>query len=303
MTDGRAKLEMVVTALASQCDGARRRDGRGFSRADAQEGARLSALTNAGIPWTVSDAKRAMELASRHPVQAASLLGRSEKARKTIEALLREGKIPPMSVVGDSEQRPYNFCSLSSGGRNVYLWKMSWIEDLSGLLAGLSEISRLKHGERLIRIQRSKPAEITINGARKRFERWEIPYNGTTLPHIMKLAADHSFILDPAVGRGPDPVVDELRRHSRACWIMRNSTGSGIQAFAVFDLDRGDKSFAAAVKQEFKGKFSCTPSDDWNWTIEWSSETAWRVARLAQRFGFACDRTITKFLQPGRDRA
>lgn len=70
----RQGLEAVVIALASQCDGARARDGRGFSRADAQEGARLSALASSGQPWSVSDAKRAMELAARHPRQAAILI-------------------------------------------------------------------------------------------------------------------------------------------------------------------------------------------------------------------------------------
>ncbi len=66
-------IEDVVEAIASQCDGARRRDGRGFNRADAQEGGRLSALRRQNMAWSEADARKAIELAAKYPGQASAL--------------------------------------------------------------------------------------------------------------------------------------------------------------------------------------------------------------------------------------
>jgi len=286
----KAGLEAVVIALASQCDGACRRDGRGFSRADAQEGARLAALASSGLPWSASDAKRALEMAARHPVQAAALMsGGDEKLQRALAAALREGKLPPLNTVEDAAQKVYSLASVSSGGRNVNFWRMSWIEDLGGFLAALKAISGLRHGQRRIRVVRNKAAEMTMNGARKRTERWEVPFNGTTLPHIVKAARDYGFTLDPAVEAGPDPLVDRLRRYSKACWLREEGSGKKTVKSAVFDLDKADPDFSKAVKEGFKSRFSCSPSDDWNWIIEWGPETKDAVRDLARRFGFAAD--------------
>lgn len=279
-------LERVVEALASQCDGARVRDGRGFSRADAQEGARLSAMHSAGIPWSQSDAKRALEMAGRHPMQAAALLaGGDEKKQHAIAAALRAGKVMPASAVPDAEQKPYNLASLSSGGRSINFWRMSWIDSLDTFLAGLRAISGLRHGQRRVRVTRNDKAEMTMNGARKRIQRWEVPFNGTVLPHAIALAAAHGFAIDPAVKAGPDPLVDSLRRSLRACWVVSD----GSDRHAVFDLDGRDAAFSDAVKSSLRGRFSCSPADDWNWKIELDASTRERVLDLVRRFGFAAD--------------
>lgn len=295
MTKPGAGLEAVVIALAGQCDGASRRDGRGFSRADAQEGARLAAMASSGIAWSASDAKRALEMAARHPVQAAALMsGGNERLERAMAAALREGKLHPLNAVEDSSQKAYSLASLSSGGRNVNFWRMSWIEDIGGFLAALKAISGLRHGQRRIRVVRNKAAEITVNGARRRTERWEVPFNGTTLPHAVKAARDFGFALDPAVEAGPDPLVDRLRRAAKACWLRSDGSGKAQRTVAVFDLERADPAFSEAVKEGFKGRFSCSPSDDWNWTIEWNEETRKGVADLAQRFGFAVDPSMRR---------
>src|SRR5690606_28357770 len=99
----------------------------------------------------------------------------------------------------------------------------------------------LKHGDRSVRIVNNKNAETTINGKRKRIERWEVPFNGTTLPDIIRIAEKYGYIIDPAVRRGPDPLVDRLRRSSRACWLRTDSRGPTV---VVFDLERPDKRFS-----------------------------------------------------------
>lgn len=287
MSSPRQGLEAVVIALATQCDGARMRDGRGFSRADAQEGARLSAMASSGIPWSVSDAMRALEMAARHPTQAAALMsGGDEKLERAMAAALRAGKLPPLTAVEDSTQPAYNLAALSSGGRNVNFWKMAWIADIGKLLGELHALSRLKHGDRRIRVVHKKDAEATVNGKRKRMERWEVPFNGTTLHSVTRIAAAHGFAVDPAVAAGPDQLVDRLRRSSKACWLRTEAKGATV---AVFDLERADPAFSEAVKRDFRGKFSCAPADDWNWTLSWDASTREKAVSLAKGFGFAMD--------------
>src|SRR5690606_19861681 len=115
---------------------------------------------------------------------------------------------------------------------------------------------------------------------------WEVPFNGTTFPHVAALAGRHGFALDPAVSAGPDPLIDRLRRSSRACWLREEGRGKARKTVAIFDLERADREFSAAVKEGFKGRFSCSPDDDWNWSVDWTNATKAAVRSLARSFSF-----------------
>lgn len=281
----KATLEAAVRALASQCDGASRRDGRGFSRADAQEGARLAALVSAGLPWSQSDVLRARQMAARHPVQAADLLV-GGKGASALAAAFREGKVSPKTAgVPDREQASYCYATLSPGGGDIWFWKTGWLADLELFLSDIAAISKTFHGARRNSVRRKKGAVATVNGRKRTSDRWEVPFNGTTLQRAVTAARTHGFALDPAVLKGPDPLVDGLRKSTKACWLARE----GGRTFAVFDLHRKDEAFASDVKARFRGRFTCSPADDWNWKIDHDASNAAAVAELAVRHGFRAD--------------
>jgi len=280
-------LEKVVTALASECDGAKRRDGRGFSRADASEGARLAGLAEAGIPWSISDTKRAVEMASRHPHQAAELIcGDNKKARRAVEAALRnKSMLPAKGVVKDEDQQTYNFACLSPGGRLAYLWKMGWIADLGELSRDLGRLAKLKHGVRRIHVKQNK-ADTSLGGRKRRLDRWEIDVNGTSLPEIASVCKKHGFIMDPALRSAFDPVIDRLRKSAHAAWLEPTADGKGI--VAVLDLSSRNLQFSADMKSQLRGLYTCDPDDDWNWRVDWNDRTSEILRTILTAHKFAC---------------
>ncbi|AOG03418.1 hypothetical protein [Bosea sp. RAC05] len=281
-------IEDVVEALAAQCDGARRRDGRGFNRADAQEGGRLSALRRRDMAWSIADAKKAMEIVQRYPGQAAALLsGGSETKAAGIEKAIRAGRIPLRDEPVEKQQ-PYCYAGFSPGGRYVYFWKLAWVDDIGALMKTLRGLTRERHGVRRIYFQAPERADLTINGERKRAERLAIDFNGTTQATIVAAAKAHGYVLEPAIEEPVDLEIDRLRMNERAVWLHEGTRDGVRGTWAVFDLASKHEPFSNVVKTYLKGRYECRPDDDWNWYVEWNAETAELVTRVAKHFGFAC---------------
>lgn len=282
----RVSIEDVVAALAAQCDGARKRDGRGFNRADAQEGGRLAALKQRDMAWSVEDANRAMEIAGRYAKQAAGILGNGHETRTAgIEAALRGGRV---QLADDpvENQAPYNYACLSPGGKRVYLWRLTWVADLAGLIRDLRAACR-PHGQRKSYMDPKETAEISMNGQRRRYDRCEVDFNGTTQAALLEVCERHGFVIEPAVATAVDDEIDQLRRFERAAWIHRGTRDGEKGVWAVFDLAQKAPDFSAAVKERMRSRFECDPQDDWNWFLRWDAETIPTVRRLAAEFRFA----------------
>lgn len=277
-----------MIALAGQCDGARKRDGRGFNRADAQEGGRLAALKSTGIPWSVDDARRAMEIATRYSRQAGSILGDGRDSKAAgIETALRNGKVQ-LEEEPVEDQKPYNYACLSPGGKRVYLWRLTWIEDLSSLIHDLRDVCRHHpHGRRRSYMDAKVTAELSLNGQRRRVDRSEIDLNGSTAAAVAAVCRKHGFIVEPAVEAPVDDEIDQLRRYERSAWLHRGTRDGEKGVWAVFDLASKDPAFSAAVKSEMRGQFDCDPQEDWNWFLRWDQTTVQTVRRLASTFKFA----------------
>lgn len=281
-------IEDVVSALAAQCDGARKRDGRGFNRADAQEGGRLAALKAQGMPWSFDDARKAMEIATRYSKQAGSILGNGRESKAAgIETALRNGKVQ-LDEEPVENQKPYNYACLSPGGKRVYLWRLTWIEDLSALIQDLREVCRAyPHGQRRSFMDAKVTAELTMNGQRRKVDRSEIDLTGSTQAAIVAVCKKHGFLIEPAVDAAVDDEIDGLRRYERAAWLQRGVRDGEKGVWAVFDLAKKDPAFSAAVKEHMRGNFDCDPQDDWNWFLRWNEDTVGTVRRLASVFKFA----------------
>lgn len=280
-------IEDVVTALAGQCDGARKRDGRGFNRADAQEGGRLAALLSSGVSWSYDDAKRALELTGRYSKQAGFILGDGRESKSSgIETALRNGKVK-LENEPVAEQKPYNYACFSPGGKRVHLWRLAWVEDFSGLLSDLRAICSIRHGHRKVYMDPKESAELTINGKKRKATRSEVDFNGSTREAIVALCEKYGFVLEPAIAAPMDDEIDNLRRHERAAWVHRGTRDGRKGVWAVFDLAAKNPGFSEAVKTRMKGRFVCDPSDDWNWFLEWDEQTMDTVRRIAIEFRFA----------------
>ncbi len=289
-------IEDVVEALSAQCDGAKSRDGRGFSRADANEGGRLSALKKRGMAWSADDARKALEIVSKYPVQASALLGAGHEGRvKGIASAIRGSRIGLRDPVTE-RQEPYNYCALSPGGKQVSFWRLVRVDDLGALNGLLRQGARVDHGVRRNFVDANARADITLNGQRRRAGRTVVDYNGTTRPYVLEAARRHGFLLDPAVEASLDEEVDALRRHERAAWLYRGVREGRKGVWVVFDLARKHPPFSAEVKERLKGRFACLEHDDWNWYVEFDRDTLPGVGRLIQNHGFAISGELRRIL-------
>lgn len=286
----------VINALAAQCDGARSKDGRGFNRADAMEGGRLSALKGMGIPWSVEDAKKALEIAGKYSKQAGNLLGDGrEKKAAGIENALKSGKVR-LDEEPVENQEPYNYACLSSGYKRAYLWRIKRIEDMAGLMRDCRVVcDRLPHGQRRTTWSLEKSADITINGVRTKAARIEIDFNGSSQRGIIALCKRYEFVIEPAMRAPMDSEVDALRMAERAAWIHRGVRDNEKGVWAVFDLARKHPPFSEAVKTELRGRFACDINDDWNWFVDLTTETLPVVRDIIDRFGFAASKEFAAF--------
>ncbi len=282
-----------MDALSAQCDGARRRDGMGFSRADAQEGGRLSALKRRGMAWTTDDARKALEITARYARQAGGILGDgSEGKAGGIERALRSGRVSCADPVDDG-QPPYNYCCLSPGGKRALFLRAVPTPDRDGFGAGLRALSAMRHGERRVGVDYDVASETTRNGRKLRLRRSEVDLNGTTREAVTDLARRHGFVLEPALEAPVDTEVDALRRSARAAWVHAGHRNGVRGEWVVFDLDRKHEPFSAAVKRHAldpatrRRLYSCDPRDDWNWYVVWDDRTRALVTSLVSHFGFA----------------
>ena len=294
----RVSIEDVVDALSGECDGARSRDGRGFSRSDAQEGGRLAAMKKRGMAWTTDDARKAMEIVGKYAKQAGDLLGEGRKARSQgIEAALRNGYVECADPVDDN-QKAYNYAGFSPGGKRVHFWRFTKIDDAPAFQAALGAIAKLRHGARRIQVDFSESAEMTMNGQKRRARRSEIDFCGTTQPAILELAKRHGFLLEPAIEKPVEEEIDRLRLQERAAWIYEGVRDGRKGAWVVFDLARKHEPFSAAVKTYCRDAttrrplYSCEPRDDWNWYVEWDDRTRDLVRGIIKHFGFAASDSI-----------
>lgn len=289
-------IEDVVRALASQCDGAKSRDGRGFSRADALEGGRLCALKARDMAWSVEDARKAVEIAGRYSAQAGGLLGYGNKAREEgIESALRSGRVRLRDEVVE-RQEPYNYACLSPGGKQAHFWRLTRVEDLGGLARALSAAASARHGVRKVWYRPGERASLTLNGAKVRADRLEIDYNGTTRAAILAAAKAHGFLVEPALEAELDSEIDALRRHERAAWVHRGVREGRTGIWVVCDLDRRHDPFSTDVKTHLRRRFACLEHDDWNWYVELDKGTFPTIAAILRRHGFATSVELGRYM-------
>lgn len=283
-------IDDIVKALAERCDGAKSRDGEGFNRSDANEGGRLAALRSAGLPWSIDDARKAEEIIAKYSKQAGIYLADGDEKRQSgIEKAVRGGRVILGHAPSDA-QEAYNYAGLSPGGKRAYLWRMSWIQDVKGLFSDLRGIAGMQHGDRRIQFEMTRNAEMTINGERRKMDRYEVDLNGTSQSRIIDICGRHGFVMEPALRSAIDPEIDAIRRHSKSAWIHRGTRYGVRGEWILFDLARKDDQFSSVMKQVLRGHYVCEPDDDWNWFVPVDPATNPMVRRIAKHFRFAVTR-------------
>ena len=284
-------VEDVILALAKSCDGARKRDGKGFSRSDTQDGKRLAAMLAQGISWSETDLARAMELCQGYAVQGARLLGEgSERENEQLEKDLRAGYIQIGKPV-DPMQDGCNFAVLSPACNRLYFYFEAYTPIFSELRDNILELRKLHHGARRIRVELSDKVDYHINRRKRRLRRWEVTFNSTTQPALIKLCKEFGVALDPIALKPVDSLIDELLKHPRVLYFrtVTNQEKREASRWAVFDLDRKLDGFVEDIKHAFPAKDRVYDKSDATWLVPLNQNTYRDILDLADKYDMAVD--------------
>ncbi|MEA1653024.1 hypothetical protein UAJ10_28915 [Nitrospirillum sp. BR 11164] len=285
---GRFTVEDLVSVLAGLCDGARRRDRKGFNKSDTMEGHRLDAMNQAGIAWGDVEIAKGREFVRRYAVQLSRYYTRDQAKLLNLERLFRDSRAIDLKVSPVVTARPFRYASLSTERSNVLINVSEYDQKLSDAIK--LKLRSLAHGERRV----SNPFY------NKKRSRWEIPYNGTTRPVILAILREHDYIWDREIDCPLDAELDALLQHARAAFLAEVS----ISEFArqptmcvVFDTDGPVKAFISELKRLIQATDRTYDPDDQIWCVRYTQETAPVVARIIDRFGFAITADLQQELQ------
>lgn len=287
-------LEELVHLLASFCDGAKRRDGHGFNKGDSQDGRRLSAIARAKVPWTDEDHERACSLVRRYAKQAAHgyHVGDPRAAMRLMRAI-REDKIA--SANDTTDKAVYNYLSLSPGGTKAYFCLLDWTPHYRDVARDVYSLRGLRHGSRRISVD-NKKVLMAFNGKRRRIERWEVTFNGTTQKRIIDIARRWDFVVDPAAEASLDQKLDIVLGYPKSAYLFTGVREKKKGIWAVFDLDKADAVFTRTIKKHLPKNYKCEPSDDWNWFVPLNKDTHPWIKYLVHKFGFKVADDLTTAL-------
>ncbi len=234
--------EDLLRSIALYCDGAKARDGVGFSKSEAQEGKRLSAMAKAGIAYTKEDAQSVKGILGKYAKQ---ITQNPEEIRK-----LKNGKIGfKQEPVEKSE---YKYIATSPDHTKFYVYFFPWKAEFKPITDYIKKIKTVAHGNRFIRVVYNKNAKVTINGVEKTVGRWEIDLNSTSHKYVGFLAGKHKFAMDDVF---LNDEWDELIKHTN---IIYEEDG-------VFVVEAAYNAEMVEFLKQFKASYN---KSDKRWTLE-----------------------------------
>lgn len=296
-------IAQILIGLASNCDGARSRDGRGFSRSHAHDGARLAAMARQGLAWSEADLKTAVSLIGCYSVQAGKMFSPNPDKAQRLSALFRSGHLEPGVEVTDRESvSPYMV--MSEDRSMVHLYLNGSVEKFEKLVSLLHGLRKLTHGERRIISNLEKKREHHVNGRSRKSRRWEISLNNTTRPVLKHMAAEFSIAIDPGILHVTDEEYDRLIRHKYAAYLQKRGSGEDSKWFVVFDVAECNKAFLAEIKSRFKGRYESEEagSGNWLWAIPLKKTVFGEIEGVIDEFQFVIDSRLKDFLEKSRFR-
>lgn len=279
-------VQEMMQILTGLCDGAKKRDGAGFNKADSRSGARLATMAKVGIPWGLEDSQVAVGLLKRYAGQVSkAVYPRSPSKARRLERNLREGRLP---VAGKINRKSpiFNYIHPSSGGNYAYVMLRKNPEPYKEFVRDLKEIGRHSHGSRRIRVRFSRDNYIVTNGRRERVSRWVVDWNSTSRNLLVPLARKWRIVVDTTLLQSIESDLDKLSRYPRYCYLFEGVRKKIKGEWCVFDLYEPDREFNEEVKSRLRGYYYCHRNDDFNWFIILSSATVPILHDLIRKYQF-----------------
>lgn len=192
-------FEDLIQAVALYCDGAKARDGMGFSKSEAQEGKRLAMMAKAGLNFSLKDAETVQFIVRKYAKQSTSS-----------QEILREIKNNKINFKNTPQENvEYKYIATSPDNSKFYIYFFPWKQSYKRILSYIREIpKKFMHGERKINLKYKK-AKVSINNEEHYINRWELDLNSTSEKILRFIAGKFDFIMDDVY---IDSKFDELKK-------------------------------------------------------------------------------------------
>lgn len=255
-------LESLILLLVESCDGAKRKDGYGFSRSDSQDGMRLGGLIKCGMPLSLDEVNRAKLLLGKYQNQLLNHFD-SEK-RKEISRILSSGQLT--TGVIKENRKSYNYAYCSSEGKYLYIELNSYLKNYNEFVSRLISLKEISHGARRTFVTFQVKKHVVIFGKRQRLARWKITFSSSIREPALAILKEYEFVIDPSILMATDLDYDEASKKPVFAYLRNATRGSLTGLWLVIDFYRKDDDFITFVKANVK-HFSCRKEDDYNWYL------------------------------------
>lgn len=289
-------VEDVIMTVATFCDGAKRRDNSGFSKADAGSGARLATMAKNNIPWGAKDLEYANSLISGYANQISKIYYPSDKSKaQRFSKKLKEGKL---SVRGRTVSRSpwFNYMYLSDWGRYIYIRLERMPKNYQDFVSELKQANDLLHGKRKVSVKFLKNHQAAVNGQTRKFPIWKIDANSTSKKFLKDFAKKWNIRPDISLFRSEDVDLDNLLRHTNFCYQHEGRRNKRFGQWCVFDLHYKNNEFIYYVKNNLKGHYDCQQKYDYNWFVFINDNTIPHIKWLIKNHNFVISKQISKTL-------
>ena len=255
-------LEFLLSILVQNCDGAKKRDGYGFSRADSQDGMRLGGIIKRRLPLNTTEVDISYSLLAKYSKQLLKNFSESEK--KYISKLIGEKNLP--IAMFSKDRKPINYAYLSSQQKFLYIEINSFLNDYKQFTHKILQLKRICHGKRKTYVVFQGKMNKNIFGKSTTVSRWRVSYSGSVKRQLLSLLKQYDFIIDPTVFANPSQKRDALLRNEVYAYYEDATRNSITGKWLVLDFSNKNEAAIAYIKNNFR-VYCCRKEDDYNWYI------------------------------------
>ena len=255
-------LESLILDLVKKCDGAKKRDGSGFSRADSQDGMRLGGIIRRKIPLNKKEIQRSYILLKKYFSQLTPDI--DEKMRANIAKHIQNKSL--IIERYDENRDAVNYAYLSYQGKYIYLEIEQFLENYKDFSRKIYSLQEISHGVRKTFVTFQGKKYVHVMGAKKYISRWKISYSSSIKRQVISILQEFNFIMDPSIFKMPLLKHDLYAKLPVYAFVEAAQRREVFGDWVVIDFYKKNEEFIEYVKTNLRF-YSCRKEDDYNWYL------------------------------------
>jgi hypothetical protein len=289
------KFETLFLSLVTCCDGAKKKDGSGFSRADVQDGMRLGSIIKRNLPINSSELMRSRELIKKYRSQISRNLSSDKDEQDWIQKNIQINidTINPTKFKHDREDIK-NYAYLSNQKKFIYLEVD--VDSYNPYLTNeIKKISQFYYGQRKVKVFFQKNIKLKRLGNDIKINRWHISYLPITKKETIKICKSNNILISPEIFNSFSSIESKLLKYDAFVtseWMVRNKKRG---QYFVINFNSKNENFIDDVKNNAE-YFSCRREDDWNWCLLKTRKNTEFIKYVIEKYNIVPSRGVQNIL-------